>query len=141
MNRLIFIDRGLIVASIMKTKYLYFNELFVTKKELLYIGDSLKEKISNSSIDICISNDINKYYYKIDEVISLNKNKNINIFKLEKEYMDNYIPSDILDIICDNVYICDLLIKLKKEEIKTRSDQLREYKESNNKKKRVFTKE
>lgn len=109
----IFMPKTYVIASLMKIKKKYFNESFVTFKELNIISNKIQTEFNEQNINAIITDNIDKEFYKLEEVIVLN-----NTSLEEIETASYYCSSDeVMSILWSENFICKQLIEIKQDEI------------------------
>lgn len=127
MNQTFFLQESYVIATIMKTKDKYLKEQFATFKEVNIIKSMLQNEFNKKNLDVCITSTIEREFFTIhDNVIFLNKERNVRIKDIEGRYK-GYCPNiDILIVLWNEKLILDSILELKKQEY----DELVKIKES-----------
>lgn len=109
-----FLEKSYVIASIFVTKQLYLRENFVTIEECNEISNILQKRYNEKNLNVCIIDNIDPEYFTItDGVITLNKNKNVDVQSIKQRYQ-GYIPNiDILLVLWDNKFILENIKMLK----------------------------
>lgn len=77
----------------------------------------MQSEFNARNIDAIITDEIDREFYQVQDVISLNHNNNISLEGIE---IESYLCSsmDVLSILWDDKLICQKLIELRQEELR-----------------------
>lgn len=112
----IFINKGFIIASIIKIKEKYFEECFATFKEVNIITRELQQ-LCNKQVNTCIKDEVDNRYINIyNGIYTLSE----DISSLElKDIYESYCPLEIAPIIFSENIIYEYILMIKTSQIET----------------------
>lgn len=110
------INKDFVIASILKSKEIQFNEYFVTFEEVNYISKKMQEEFNSREIEAIISDDyITRKSFQIEEVITINKDRDITLKNLKSSSLT--FSNEILSILWNENFINQWLIELKQKQL------------------------
>lgn len=106
-----------VIATIIKTKDKYLKEQFTNFKEVNTIRNILQNEFNKNNLDVCIISGIERDFFTIyDNVIFLNKERNVRIKDIEERYK-GYCPNiDIMLVLWNEELIFNSILEMKKQE-------------------------
>lgn len=114
-NNTIFLPNSYVAASIINVKNKYLGERFVTIIELNFISSMLQDEFNKNNINAYIVDRLNNDYFNyIDDVILINKNKDIDdVISFGQGILDN----NIYKYLWNEKFIFENLYEINKQNI------------------------
>ncbi len=130
-----YIEINHVILAIISCKRKYFNEQYVTYQEANIISGEIEKRFTKENINVIIeSTKIDQEYFESKPVISLKK----SWYKTEKRFQ-NITNLKVLNILFDESFILNLLLKISKDNIENIENKINSQKSQKNTKKELLT--
>lgn len=109
-----FLDKSVVVASIMYTKNKHFGQMYVSPKECLVISERLRNLLFIEGLDVVILDTMNRDYFEImgGAIVINSKNKH-NLQDIKDTYMTDVSVAEVMNIIWNDSLIFNYLSDIK----------------------------
>lgn len=103
------VEKSYLLASIMRAKFRYFKEDFVTKKEVNVLAQAMQNRFNRHNAGATIIDEVDQYYFKdMGDRYILNKDNSVDIRDIEARYQA-YLPIGLLKLVWeDRIILKDL---------------------------------
>ena len=112
------VEKGYLLASLLKAKKRYLNEEYVTALELQQFRIKLYQKAGEFNIPICCTEQDDLYlYFQYNERLSCYTIKNSIGLDYVLTRFEGYLPFDVLKLLYADEFMIDLLLEVEQQEI------------------------
>ncbi len=119
------IEKGYLLASLLKTKKRYLNEEYVTVTELQQFSRKLYQKAGELNIPIlCIEQyDLYLYFQYNEKLCCYTLKDGIGLDDILARF-EGYLPFDVLKLLYTDEFMIDLLLEVEQQEIASQEKSL-----------------